>query len=206
MELTFHEEPFKHITVKNVLSSDELDLIWQEVRFLSSPEKLNRPGIDHGAGGLGGYTNSRAAILEAIYARPQVSDIISIITDVTRTLGKNAADKWKCFTRARNLSEISTKLRYYHDGDEYQTHTDSSQEYLMFFYLHKEPKSFEGGELYFEEYDYEFKALNNTAIFMPSYVDHAVKRVKIAENDYWSGRGRYAITQFALGQPKSKIL
>jgi hypothetical protein len=41
---------------------------------------------------------------------------------------------------------------------------------------------------------------------MPSYVDHAVKRVKIAENDYWSGRGRYAITQFALGQPKSKIL
>lgn len=199
MELIYHEEPFKHITATNVLDPNELDLIWQEVKFLSSPEKLHRPGIDHGAGGLDGLTNSRAAILELIYARTTVSDIISIMSNVTRNFGIKASEKWDCFMRAQNLPNLSTKLRYYHDGDEYGTHIDITKEYLMFFYLHKEPKCFEGGELYFEKYDYEFEGLSNTAIFMPSYAAHAVKRVKISDNDYWSGKGRYAITQFALG-------
>jgi hypothetical protein len=199
VELIFYDDPFPHIAAQDCLSPSQLELIWYEIQFLSSPAKLHRPGIDHGAYGLDGLTSSRAAILERIYARPEVSDIICTMTELTFMLGRKAAEHWPEFVGAGNIERLTTKLRYYHDGDEYATHTDSSKEYLMFFYLHKEPKAFTGGELFFEPHSYIFPAHSNTAIFMAANTPHGVNRVSIPENDYWAGNGRYALTQFVNG-------
>lgn len=199
MELEVVADPFPHVIARNALSLAELTLVWREIDFFMSPEKINRPGIDHGAYGLGGYTNSRAVDLAAVYNRPEVSDIIFSATQITRAMGGTAAEHWPHFFRAARLDLFITKLRYYHDGDGYAKHNDWRHEYLMFFYLHKEPKAFTGGRLLFEDYDYTFEADNNTAIFLPGYVNHSVEPVSIPENDYWSGRGRLAITQFTSG-------
>lgn len=197
MELTAIDSPFQHVIATNVLSNEELALVWAEVSFFLSPARLNRPGIDHGAGGLGGLTNSRAVDLSAVYKRLDVSDIHFYATRTTNALGKFAACKWAHFFRAAHLDSARTKLRYYHDGDAYQKHNDWRQEYLMFLYIHREPKAFTGGRVLFEDHDYIFEAEHNTAIFLPGYVNHAVEQVGIPENDYWSGRGRISITQFA---------
>lgn len=199
MELKTIDLPFPHVIAKNALTQQGLELVWREVQFLLHPEKINRPGIDHGANGLGGLTNSRAVDLNAVYNRPEVSDVIHYATQLTLAMGKASADTWPHFCRAAHPEHVRTKLRYYHDGDAYAKHADWRQEYLMFLYINKEPKAFCGGRLLFEDHNYEFEAGNNTAIFMPGYVSHAVELVQIPENDYWAGKGRVAITQFIYG-------
>lgn len=203
MELEVVTAPFPHVIARNVLSPAELTLVWREIDFFMSPEKINRPGIDH-AYGPGKYTNSRAVDLCAVYKRAEVSDIIYYATQITSAMGGTAAKQWPHFYRAAWLELFQTKLRYYHDGDGYAKHNDWRHEYLMFFYLHKEPKAFAGGRLLFEDFGYTFEANNNTAIFLPGYVNHTVELVTIPENDYWAGRGRVAITQFASGPRPEK--
>ena len=69
-------------------------------------------------------------------------------------------------------------------------------QFLAFSYFYKEPKRFEGGNLIFPKYDYEFGCENNSLIMMPAWVEHGVSEVSIKDSDYFDGYGRYAITHF----------
>ena len=89
-----------------------------------------------------------------------------------------------------------TKVRYYHNGDYYEPHTDNFFSFLAFSYFYREPKRFEGGELFFPKYNYSFKCDNNSLIMMPAWVEHGVTKVSIKDSDYYDGFGRYAITSF----------
>ena len=89
-----------------------------------------------------------------------------------------------------------TKVRYYHDGDYYDPHTDRNYQFLAFSYFYREPKRFEGGELVFPRYNYEFACDNNSLIMFPAWVEHGVSKVSINDSDYFDGYGRYAITSF----------
>ena len=77
-------------------------------------------------------------------------------------------------------------------------------QFLAFYYIHKEPKKFTGGEVYFPKYNYEYGCDANSIIIFPGWVQHAVKEVKIEDSEYYDGWGRYAITSF-FGS-KSKYL
>ena len=103
-------------------------------------------------------------------------------------------------TAIRNIAQYvnndCTKVRYYHNGEYYEPHTDRSIQFLGFTYFYKEPKKFTGGELYFPKYDYEFDCENNSLIMFPGWVEHGVTEVKIQDSDYYDGQGRYAITSF----------
>ena len=98
--------------------------------------------------------------------------------------------------RDRYVNNDCTKVRYYHNGEYYEPHTDRSIQFLGFTYFYKEPKKFTGGELYFPKYDYEFDCENNSLILFPGWVEHGVTEVKIQDSDYYDGQGRYAITSF----------
>ena len=74
--------------------------------------------------------------------------------------------------------------------------TDNFFQYLAFSYFYREPKRFEGGELFFPKYNYSFKCDNNSLIMMPAWVEHGVTKVSIKDSDYYDGFGRYAITSF----------
>ena len=67
--------------------------------------------------------------------------------------------------------------------------------YLVFSYFNKEPKRFNGGELYFEDFDYEFEPTNNSLILIPGYIAHGVRKVNI-EKSYSETHGRYCISMF----------
>ena len=77
-------------------------------------------------------------------------------------------------------------------------------QFLAFSYFFKEPKKFEGGELYFPDYDYEYSCNNNSIIMLPGWVKHGVKKVTIKDSDYFDGCGRYSITTFFSNKERSK--
>ena len=114
------------------------------------------------------------------------------------------SDVHDCCCLARHSNFDTTKVRYYHDGDYYEPHTDQSINFLGFSYFFREPKKFEGGELFFPKYDYTFDCPNNSLIMMPGWVEHGVTEIKIDDSDYFDGYGRYAITSFFGNNEKKK--
>ena len=200
---TLHDAPFPHLIVENFYNEEELSLIWEELNFYTKPGKL-LPAKNYG--GLSDKTNASALWLDAVYRRDVDFSRLSNILTINRKVynselieGLSQSDI-SCRIFTRNNSD-TTKIRYYHDGEYYEPHTDAASIFLAFTYFHKEPKKFTGGELYFPPYDYEFSCPNNSLIIIPAYVEHGVKKVQIKGSDYFDGCGRYCISQFASINP-----
>ena len=190
------KKPFPHLIFSNFYNEQELDLIWEELNFYTKPDKLLEA---KDFGGVVGKTNSHALALDSLYPKERRS--ISNILTVNRKLFEpevleSFAKVDDCCSIAIECNYDITKVRYYHDGEYYIPHRDTSYSWLLFSYFHKKPKKFTGGELFFPDYDYEYNCDHNSAILIPGWVKHGVKEVKIDNSDYYDGYGRYAITLF----------
>ena len=208
MKDIIHKEPFPHLIIEDFYDEEELELIWEELNFYTKPGKLL------GAKDYGGVitkTNAKALELDGVYQNyttnngPNYRSISNILT-VNRKLFTSGVLKTystihDCCSLATEVFSDATKVRYYHDGEFYKPHVDKTMTTLAFSYFYKEPKLFSGGELYFPKYDYEISCLNNSFIILPGWVRHGVKKVKIADSDYYKGHGRYAVTQFLVSTP-----
>ena len=196
-------DPFPHLVIKNFYNEEELKLIWEELNFYTKPDKLLEA---KDFGGVVDATNSHAIVLDDIY---KINRKISNILTVTRKIFNSGildvfSNIHDCCCIAKESNWDCTKVRYYHNGEYYEPHTDKSMQFLAFYYIHKEPKKFTGGEVYFPKYNYEFGCDANSIIIFPGWVKHGVKEVKIEDSEYYDGWGRYAITSF-FGS-KSKYL
>ena len=78
MNIQLLNDPFPHVLIKNFYEEKELELIKEELKFLTKPNKLLLPGIHQGAGGLGGLRESRALHLEEAYTIPELSNILQV--------------------------------------------------------------------------------------------------------------------------------
>ena len=196
-------DPFPHLVIKNFYNEEELKLIWEELNFYTKPDKLLEA---KDFGGVVDATNSHAIVLDDIY---KINRKISNILTVTRKIFNSGildvfSNIHDCCCIAKESNWDCTKVRYYHNGEYYEPHTDKSMQFLAFYYIHKEPKKFTGGEVYFPKYNYEYGCDANSIIIFPGWVQHAVREVKIEDSEYYDGWGRYAITSF-FGS-KSKYL
>ena len=197
-------DPFPHMIVENFYNDDELKLIWEELDFYTKDGKLFDA---HEFGGVVDKTNSRAIWLDKVFIKKYRS--LSNILKVNRKLFDSAvldafSSAHDCCSIAKFCNHDTTKVRYYHDGDYYEPHTDRTVQFLGFSYFYREPKKFEGGELIFPKYDYTFSCDNNSLIMMPGWVEHGVSKVSIKDSDYFDGYGRYAITSFFSNKDKKK--
>tara|TARA_B100000424_G_C22854364_1_gene455502 strand:+ start:37 stop:654 length:618 start_codon:yes stop_codon:yes gene_type:complete len=189
-------EPFPHIVFHDFYTDEELDLIWEELKFYTRPNKL----FDvEDYMGVVGYTKAKALHLDSVYTGK--NRVLSNILEVTRKVfDKEILETFSklddCCSFAKFTNYDHTKVRYYHNGDYYKPHTDTYFEFLAFSYFYKEPKRFDGGNLIFPKYDYEFNCEHNSIIMMPAWVEHGVSEVTIKDSDYYDGYGRYAITHF----------
>ena len=210
IEVTLYQSPFPHAIIENFYNDEELKLIWEELNFYTKPGKL----LDvKDYGGVEGYTSAKAIMLDSLYQDKTESGglnwrIMSNILTVNRKLFTSGvldafAEIDDCCCLANQSNNDTTKVRYYHDGDAYNPHTDKGFQFLAFSYFYKEPKKFEGGQLYFPKYDYEVPCDNNSMIIFPGWVKHGVREVSIKESDYFDGWGRYAITSFFGSKPRS---
>jgi len=80
----------------------------------------------------------------------------------------------------------------YTNGDEYKTHRDMSRTTCLI-WLCKEPKKFEGGDLYLEELDKTIKFKNNRMVMFPGWAKHRVTPVVMDEKED-DLNGRFCIT------------
>jgi len=190
-----YPEPFPHMIINNLYNEKELELIWEELKFFTKPGKLLE-AKDYG--GVVDRTNARAICLDDLFVRHrQMSNILTVNRKLfTSTILKEFGKIHDCCSIAQLCNSDTTKLRYYHNDDYYEAHTDKSMQFLGFSYFYKEPKKFTGGELLFPKYDYKVPCENNSIIIMPGWVEHAVSKVSIEDSDYYDGWGRYAITSF----------
>ena len=196
--LTFLE-PFPHLIINNFYNDEELELIWEELKFYTKPGKF-LPAKDYG--GIEGYTDAKALCLDNLYVTgdPSYRSISNILTVNRKVFDASVLQSFSeihdCCGIAPETNFDVTKVRYYHNGDFYDPHTDKSIQFLAFSYFYKEPKRFTGGELIFPKYDYELTCENNSIIMFPGWVEHGVKKVNIEDSNYYEGYGRYAITSF----------
>ena len=196
-------DPFPHLIIKNFYNDDELELIWEELKFYTKPGKLLTA---KDFGGVVDKTNSHALLLDQIY--PEYTgknsinyrSISNILTINRKMFDKSILETFSsihdCCSHAVKSNHDITKVRYYHNGEYYKPHTDTLFQFLAFSYFYKEPKRFTGGELFFPKYDYELTCENNSIIFLPGWVEHGVTEVKIEDSDYHDGYGRYCISSF----------
>lgn len=187
-KFSFYEAPVPHCIVRNYYSPEELKLIFNEFEFLNG--KLLPPDQTGTALGPDGRPKKRnkGGFLDDFYTKRELSNILQINKKIatpdiwTKIVGKH----WFYnYIKPTDRLTAKTLLSYYEDGDYYKPHTDSAMVTAISYHW-AEPKSFEGGELYFG--DYLVPVENNSLLIFPSCTEHEVKPVR--------GSGRYAITQF----------
>ena len=212
LEAELYCEPFPLMVINNFYNQQELDLIWKELDFYTAPNKLFTA---ENYGGVVGYTNAKAIVLDDLYKNYENNEkgvnfrnISNILTVNRKVFESGVLDTFSslhgCVSIANKTNHDITKVRYYHDGQYYDPHTDKSTMFLAFSYFYKEPKKFVGGDLEFTKYDFKLPCDNNSMVIFPGWVEHGVRKVKIKNSDYYDGWGRYAITSFFGCKDKKK--
>ena len=196
LQITLYANPFPLMVVENFYNKEELSLIWEELNFYTKPEKL----LDaEGYGGIVDHTNAKALLLDEIYTK-QYRNVSNILTMNRKLFQCGVLDKFSeihgCCSIANQSNSDITKVRYYHDKEYYDPHTDKGFQFLAFSYFYKEPKKFTGGDLIFPKYDFKVPCENNTMVVFPGWVEHGVRKVNIENSDYFDGWGRYCISSF----------
>ena len=201
LEADLYVEPFPLMVVQNFYNKSELELIWKELDFYTSPNKL----FDAKEyGGVVDRTNAKAICLDELYKgqenKKNFRNISNILTVNRKLFNSGVLDKFsqlhECCTLATESNHDVTKVRYYHNNEYYDPHTDKSVMFLAFSYFFKEPKKFTGGDLIFPKYDFKVPCDNNTMVIFPGWVEHGVRKVTIKDSDYFDGWGRYCISSF----------
>jgi len=193
MKFKYFDEPNSFCIINNFYSDDEIQTIHEELDRLGPILK------DGGATGTAKTVtgepkkSNKGVFLDELYGENRSNSAILTLNrkvfsqEVIYELEKK---NW-IFKFIKRLNHDSTLLSLYKDGDYYRTHEDESF-FTAIYYTWKEPKTFEGGDLYFGDFKVPIK--NNSLLIFPSNTVHEVKKVR--------GHGRYAISQFISNTPK----
>ena len=122
--------PFPHLIIQNFYNKKELNLVWEELRFLTKPGKL-LPPEDYG--GVVGYTDAKALCLDVEYNHRIISNILTVNRKIFDNQILEPFSKiHDCCGESINCNYDITKVRYYHNGDRYDAHVDRIFHFLAF--------------------------------------------------------------------------
>lgn len=197
MKLIPIKEPFPHLLVEDTYSKEELFYIWKELDFLTAKNILNPPHLTGSAAKDGKYLkNNNAVFLDDFYTNRDSSYILNLNARIFDEKILNCYSKLSFgYNSIKKINHDRTIISYYQNGDYYDSHSDASL-HTAITWFYKEPKKYTGGELIFSEYDYLINSKNNSTILFPSFVLHKVQKVLIEESAFFTGNGRYSMSQF----------
>jgi Rps23 Pro-64 3,4-dihydroxylase Tpa1-like proline 4-hydroxylase len=185
-------EPFPHLIIEDFYSENELKLIWQELNFLTSANKLIPANLD----GSTSKSNALSLSLNHVYKDLRYSNISFINQKILSPEIKDAfLSLSEFFGHITMINNMFIKIKYYENGHNYHKHTDKAI-FTGINYLYKEPKLFEGGDLYFNDHTYKVELKNNMFILFMGCLPHSVTPIALNENAYITGNGKYSITSF----------
>jgi len=195
------KEPFPHAIIEDFYNEEELKLIWKELDYLTSPNKMILSGDNLGSSKDNisqiVKSNNYGIILDTFFSQKAYSDLL-VITDkiFNQSLLNQIASLHPLMGHVGHHNDSTTKLKYYEDTQEYKSHTDTPR-FTMLNYFFKEPKQFTGGNLHFKDFDYTIEIKNNMVVFFCGAINHASTKL-ISNNFYekFSGYGKYCITKF----------
>ena len=205
-----HKKPLPYLIVKDYFSKKNVDLMLKELEFLTSSKKM---GYSPPMNMAEGTKKNNQIGLDESYRNREVSDILMSLDKIydDKKLIEMLFDMsffYKCWF---HTNYDSTLLAYYENSDYYKAHQDMAVVSIMY-WLWKEPKSFEGGNIYLPEYDIKVPVERNQLMIMPSSTEHAVTEVKMKSKfefgstpqyntTKFSGDGRYCIFRFLYVLP-----
>jgi len=201
VEVNLKKTPFPHAIIDNFYSEEELELLWKEMEYLTSPNRMVKSGKDLGTAesslSATPLSNGHGIFLGDIYKEESYSDILTITNKIFNpNLLEEISNLNYLYGDVPSLNKSSTKLRYYNDTEEYFSHIDTSR-YTMISYFYKEPKAFTGGDLHFKDFDYTIEIKPNRVVFFKSCLYHAsTKLITTKEDKAFSSMGKYSITKF----------
>jgi hypothetical protein len=196
MKVEVFETPFPYILIDEFYTDEELELIWKELNFILNENNLLDPSKTGSATDNGVLLkNNSGFFLDSLYGRRESSNILRInrkIFEITQEVFDNSSH-WFLKNFKSNID--GTLISYYENGGYYKKHNDDASATCLT-WLYKEPKSFEGGNLSFDDYGIEIQIKNNSLIFFPSIIPHSVSKISMDEKYSGKYMGRICISQF----------
>jgi Rps23 Pro-64 3,4-dihydroxylase Tpa1-like proline 4-hydroxylase len=188
MEYKFYTYPVSFCIIENYYLKDEIEEIEKELlslkSFLLNPKQT---GAAMTLTGRQKKENSGIFLDEFYNKNREKSSILTYNRKLFSPEVKYELAKGSWFFKyIESINQDSTLVSYYKKGDYYKSHADEGL-ITAIYYTWKEPKSFEGGEIYFG--DFKVPITNNCLLIFPSCVNHSV-------NEVTEGEGRWAVTQF----------
>jgi Rps23 Pro-64 3,4-dihydroxylase Tpa1-like proline 4-hydroxylase len=184
-------EPFPHLIIEDFYSKDELKLIWRELDFLTSPNKLMPANLN---GSI--ESNHLSVVLDHVYSNRSISDILIINR---KALSKEIKDTFvgldPLLAHVNLVNSDLTKIKYYENYNGYKKHQDIAR-FTALTYFYKEPKAFEGGDLYFNDFNYTIKLKSNMLVLFVGALWHESLPVSLKQDGHITGNGKYTMTQF----------
>jgi len=182
--------------IENFYNEKELSLIWKELEFLT-PKLLSAAETAASTNPDGTYKkHAKGLFLDHVYSDRNVSDILTCnrkafnINFINQLIKKDIV-----YRNFMACNEDHTLINYYENNDYYNKHSDAGLLSTLTFFF-KEPKSFTGGDLIFNDFNITIPIKNNMFIIFPSYYEHEVTKIKMKQKDIDKGLGRYSMAQF----------
>lgn len=195
--ITKIKDPFPYLKIENLYTEEELELIGDELIFLNHKSKLEDPESTGSAKDSSDNTlkENRGLFLDDLYRRRGISNILSVNR---KLFNKEYLEAYASlnfgYKSILECNQDATLISYYENGGYYKPHRDTSMHTALTWFF-EIPKRFEGGDLFFPEYDEKIEIQQNMTIIFPSFVLHSVEEVKMDENLNY-GFGRYCMSQF----------
>jgi predicted 2-oxoglutarate/Fe(II)-dependent dioxygenase YbiX len=191
MKIIYNDNPFFHIYLENVFSTEELKIIFKEINELKKHFK------DSEFTGSASFNfeilKKNTGMFLAEYKDYENLKTIKIIDKCIKKISTN--NNWKnlAFKRLFNSLMWGGELaNCYKKNDYYKPHADYGIFSLIFF-LWENTSNFEGGDLFFPEYDYLHKCNSNCGILFFSKELHGVTPIIVNEEK----STRYSIVTFS---------
>ena len=209
MKITHLNDTFPGVLIDNFYSDEELKLLWREIDFLSSENKIDyvgknaihsrREDVSSATDGEGNFLRTGYYIwMDDVYSKREYSDILSVNRKVFLNFKPMFLDHPHWFFNTATCTEDRTLLSYYSNNDQYRKHNDGAYiTVLTWFY--KEPKQFDGGDLiiYNDDEQTKIDLKNNRLFAFPSRLYHKVTPI-VSEQSIQPWHGRYCMSQFLV--------
>lgn len=207
MNIEFKKEPFEHFIIKNVFEENQKQSILkdlEDVRTIIFPSQDTKSHSAKNPKTKQSLRKSQAWFIEndtpldkiggvtLSYMKQFLSDSFIKLVDETKDI-----NIFKYYILTNYPSYL---ISYYENNDSYDSHWDMAL-ITNLTWLNKEPKNFEGGDLYFDKYDYKIEYESNKTLIFPSVEYHRVGNIKMKKNEI--GSGRYCLTNFCSYVPTS---